>query len=180
MKLEKRRSILDIDPERGTVTKHYTDEVACARESYWYLTLDYGHPEVLDLDTAGGVLVTRYHTPCTELPNYRPIKQLVELLRRLETDGIHHRDVHIENIVQGPDGPLLIDWETAIHAPGHPSYDLHGPEVSGIPVPDIHVPLKRYRMWIGVEHRKSVKTLWNIRELPTTVDQRQASVAGSA
>jgi len=168
--ITKTRSILVIDRGRGLVTKYYKDVDTAAREIRWYQDLDYAHPELIDADLDKGVMVTRYYPPCIELPDYRPIGEIVNLLRRLEAEGIHHRDVHIENVVQAPDGPLLIDWETAIRMPGHKSYDLHGPDSSGVPAPDIHLRFPHYRMWLGAEHKKSLKTVWGISELPASMD----------
>lgn len=167
--LQKTRSTITIDRHKRTVTKRYKNLETARTEIRWYQTLDYGHPQLLDADPDAGIMITRYHAPCTELPNYRPIRGLIRLLKQLQTDGIHHRDVHIENIVQAPQGPLLIDWETGIHQPGHRSYDLYGPDESGVPAPDIHLRWPHYRMWIGSDHRKSVKTVWNLDELPALV-----------
>ncbi|ABQ86171.1 hypothetical protein PBI_TWEETY_102 [Mycobacterium phage Tweety] len=159
--LSKSRAILTIEPEKGIVTKRYRHPAAAAREIYWYRRLDYGHPELIDFDVDAGILVTSFHAPCEQLPDYRPVAGLIELLERLQADHIHHRDIHPGNVVRGPDGPLLIDWETAIEMDA-PSYDLHGP-ASGVPVPDIHTALpRRYEMWLGSDHRSSIKTLWGL------------------
>lgn len=62
------------------------------------------------------------------------------------------------NIVLTPDGPRLIDWETAIRTRGR-SYDLHGP-ATGTPVPAIHAALPNYVMWWNSPHRHSIRNRW--------------------
>jgi serine/threonine protein kinase len=65
---------------------------------------------------------------------------LFRLLRAAHATGICHRDVHIRNIVVGDDGrPLLIDPALAAPSVNAHCYDLEGPELSGVPVPDEHV-----------------------------------------
>jgi Phosphotransferase enzyme family len=63
---------------------------------------------------------------------------LLQLLSRLHSAGICHRDCHRENIVLDKGLPVLIDFELAIECdPNTPCYDLVGP-ASGITLPDQH------------------------------------------
>lgn len=152
MRREKTRATLIIGPE--TVTKQFRNPTDADTEISWYQQLPPGiAPQILHAED--DVLVITKHPPAK--PERGP---LIQLLQRLQSLGIHHRDVHPGNIVQGPDGPLLIDWETAIHATA-PSYDLHGPEVSGIPIPAIHQALGTgYCMWLHSSHRLSIRNQW--------------------
>jgi hypothetical protein len=87
------------------------------------------------------------------------VAELHVLLLRLHAEGVHHRDVHVRNLVRAADGrPLLIDWETAIHWPSALSYDLHGPDASGVPVPEIHAA--HTPQWWGSPQRMSIRSQW--------------------
>lgn len=149
--------------QRATITigrietvKTYHDPQQAAHEIAWYQALPWACPKLVDADPDRGRLVIVTHrTP----PDYRDVNGLARLLRSLEGLSIHHRDVHPGNIVQGVDGPLLIDWETALLADA-PSYDLYGPDISGVPVPDIHAALPNYVMWWGSPHRHSIRERW--------------------
>ncbi len=161
----------DLTIHGSTVTKRYRSPADALNEIGWYQTLPTGIcPNLIDADPTNGVLVIAYHHPANELQGYRPVKALAELLEELETRGVHHRDVHPGNIVDGPHGPLLIDWETAVSAAGL-SYDLHGPAVTGIPIPSIHQALGTgYAMWWGSDHRMSIKNAWRAECIPTISD----------
>lgn len=156
-----RKARADLTITAQTVTKRYHSPARAANEIHWYRTLPFGCPQLIDADPDTGTLVIAYHPPAT----HRPTTELLDLLRELEALHVHHRDVHPGNIVAGPDGPLLIDWETAILA-DCPSYDLYGPAVSGLPVPDIHTALRSksspngYVMWVGADHRMSIRNQW--------------------
>lgn len=153
----------------GRVTKRYHDPADAHTEILWYQQLA-GHritPRLIDADPATGTLIIAAHPPAGH--DYRPARQLAELLEQLQELGAAHRDVHPANIVESRHGPLLIDWETAIAtAPGAPSYDLHGPDVSGVPVPDIHRVIRSrnsphgYCMWWGSPHPASIRNQWGI------------------
>lgn len=151
---------------RGVITKQYRDPADATAEIHWYQHLA-GHricPRLIDANPDTGTLVLATHPPAGR--DYRPVRQLADLLYELESLGIAHRDVHPGNILAGPRGPLLIDWETAIHAPGAPSYDLHGPDASGVAVPSIHQALRSrnsphgYIMWWASDHRRSIRNQW--------------------
>ena len=154
---------------RGTVTKQYHDPADAHAEIHWYQQLADQQicPRLVDAHPDTGTLIIAAHRPAGH--DYRPAHQLAELLHQLQALGIAHRDVHPANIVEGPHGPLLIDWETAITAaPGARSYDLHGPELSGVPVPDIHQTIRSrnspngYAMWWGSPHRAPIRNQWGI------------------
>lgn len=67
----------------------------------------------------------------------------------------------MRNVVKGRAGqPLLIDWETAIEYPAELSYDLHGPEASGVPIPEIHRRL--IPAWWGSREKMSIKNQWEV------------------
>lgn len=64
--------------------------------------------------------------------------RIIRLLKSLADLGIHHRDASGLNVTIDGDGEVwLIDFEWAIEQGGC-SYDLFGPEVSGVPVPTGH------------------------------------------
>jgi len=114
---------------------------------------------LLDFDGATLTIETRHAG--TAFPEWRPIEPLRELLSALHAEGIHHRDLHLKNVVKGPAGqPLLIDWETAIEYPAELSYDLHGPEASGVPIPEIHRRL--IPAWWGSREKMSIKNQWEV------------------
>ncbi|MFC4124920.1 phosphotransferase [Nocardia rhizosphaerae] len=153
-----RRALITVD--RSAVTKTYSDLAQARAEVDWYRRVPWATPELLDADLDRGVLVIARHRSAADHREDRPAGELAELLRRLEAAGVHHRDVHVGNVVLTGDGPRLIDWETATSADA-PSYDLHGPEASGVPVPKIHTDLGTgYRMWWGAAHRMSIRSRW--------------------
>lgn len=139
-------------------TKRHRSAAAAAAEAAWYERVPWAAPRLLAVD--GPVLVLETCTPQVRCgPAWRPVDQLRDLLLRLHTDGIHHRDVHVRNLVRAPDGrPLLIDWETAIHLPSDLSYDLHGPDASGVPAPEIHT--NHTPQWWGSQQRMSIRSQW--------------------
>jgi len=141
------------------VTKHFADPTAATAERHWYATVPWACPTLLSY-TDTSITVERC-APATS----RDIDSIVELLQRLDREGVHHRDVHPGNLVVSTDGPKLIDWETAIYHPA-PSYDLYGP-ASGVPVPDIHAALASgYRMWLMSPHPMSIARLWRLDAQP--------------
>lgn len=140
----------------GRATKTFVDPADAEREAAWYQRVPWAAPCLLDLD---GPILTMQALPLAG-PRWRPAEQLRTLLEQLHAEGIHHRDVHPGNIVRGPHGPLLIDWETAIYWPSALSYDLHGPEASGVPVPDIHAGITP--QWWGSTQRMSIKNRWRV------------------
>ncbi len=115
----------------------------------------------------------------TKLPEWRPVEALRELLGALHAEGIHHRDVHLKNVVRRSGRPLLIDWETAIFHPSEFSYDLWGPEKSGVPIPDIH--RRMIPAWWGSKLRMSIKNQWERRPVsyqPAWVDGKEVGTGG--
>lgn len=172
MRLILRKSRADLTIGAHTVTKRYRDPRDAHTEIAWYQRAPDACPELIDADTDAGLLVIARHPPAHEFPNYQPAAELAALLRSLEARGIHHRDIHPGNIVAGPSGPLLIDWETAIHA-NTPSYDLYGPDASGIPAPEIHRVIRSknspngYVMWWSSPHPMSIRNRWGT-DIPTT------------
>lgn len=162
--VRKRRATLTIGTR--TVTKHHHNPEHTKIELDWYRRVPWACPELLD--HGPGFITIARHTAAHHDPAYRPVEQLAELLTHLESLGIHHRDVHAANVVAGPGGPLLIDWECAVTQTAR-SYDLYGPEISGVPVPDIHLKVRSgYVMWWGSPHPMSIRNRWETHCIPTT------------
>lgn len=151
---------------RGIVTKQYRDPADAVAEISWYQQLAGQRicPRLIDAHPDTGTLILAQHTPAGL--DYQPVRQLADLLFELEALGVAHRDVHPGNILAGPRGPLLIDWETAVTTPGVPSYDLYGPDASGVDVPSIHQAIRSrnsphgYCMWWASPHRWSIRNQW--------------------
>lgn len=157
------------------VEKRYHDREDMHPEYQWYMLLGgMVAPHLLDADILQGVLRIELGEPIGEpCP-----EELYGLLRWMEARGIHHRDVHPGNLVRVQGGLRIIDWETAIRCEGVPSYDLYGPDVSGVSVPVIHSQLRSgYQMWWNSRHRASVKSRWgvDVNELPGNLGRRQGS-----
>lgn len=154
--------------------KRYRNPADAYAEIDWYQNVGGRFaPRIIDADPERGLLVIEAHPVAHSMSGYRPVDALAELLHIMEAEGLHHRDVHPGNIVASPTGPLLIDWETAIAADA-PSYDLYGPEISGVTVPVIHAALpSNYTMWWGSTHRMSIANVWRTRApLPPAPQQR--------
>ena len=152
--------------ERATVevyadrtTKAYHDHSMAQSEADWYQRVPWACPELLDFDGFKLTIATA-HT-AEAFPEWRPVGALREILVELHRLGVHHRDVHVKNVVKGPRGtPLLIDWETALHFPSRLSYDLHGPDASGVQIPDIHRRL--IPAWWNSIQRTSIMNQWEV------------------
>lgn len=135
--------------------KTYNQPDWAAYEISFYRMVPWACPPLIWADA--GTLVTKTLPLAANNPDYQPVDDLIDLLTRLNDVGIHHRDVHPANIVIGADGPLLIDWECAIHYPNTMSYDLHGP-ISSVPIPDIHHDCGP--QWINSEDPSSIQNTW--------------------
>lgn len=128
------------------------------KELHFYQLVPWAAPKLIH--AGDDCLIIERLTPASKLPLWKPIDELYDLLKRIHNAGVNHRDVHIGNIVCHPvDGPLLIDWEHATDQVESESYDLVGP-ASGVE------PLKGHNgdpgqpMWIGSDHRLSIKRQW--------------------
>lgn len=141
---------------RAAATKVFVDPADAAREADFYRRFPWACPRLLDHD--GAVLTIEALPTAPRLPQWRPVDALRDLLTELHAHGVHHRDVHLGNLVRGPHGPLLIDWETAIDHPSALSYDLHGPQASGVPVPIIHAGM--HPQWWASPQRMSIRSQW--------------------
>jgi 2-polyprenyl-3-methyl-5-hydroxy-6-metoxy-1,4-benzoquinol methylase len=148
-----RRARVVVRPDR--TIKTYSDPALAAVEAGWYQRVPWACPRLLDFDGAELVIET---CRAGTTPGWRPADELRELLVALHAAGIHHRDVHVRNVVRRSGRPLLIDWETAIHQPSDLSYDLWGPDRSGVPVPDLHRGLAP--AWWGSPQHVSIKNQW--------------------
>ncbi|MCC9712071.1 phosphotransferase [Streptomyces sp. MNU76] len=154
---------------RSHTVKRYGSPAAAAAEACWYQRLPWAAPRLLDVDGAALVLQTR--PTARALPWWQPAEALRELLQAVHAEGVHHRDVHVGNIVQAEDGaPLLIDWETALARPAPLSYDLHGPDASGVPVPAIHGGMTP--QWWGSPQKSSIRMRWRTDAVPTEMGER--------
>lgn len=151
-----RRAVVSVGPRR-TTKRHRSPEAARA-EAAWYERVPWAAPRLLAVE--GSTLVLETCTPQARCdPGWRPVRELHELLRRLHAAGVHHRDVHVRNLVRDTDGRvLLIDWETALRQPSAVSYDLYGPEASGVPVPELHA--RHTPQWWGSPQRMSIRSQW--------------------
>lgn len=131
-------------------------------ESRWYELLPDFCPELIAVD--GPDMVTRHYPVAWDNPEWRDPAAIADLLRRLSKRGIHHRDVHLRNIVLKDGRPLLIDWYTAVCAPSCVSYDLYGEE-SGLSKPAGHID---FQCWTTA-NRWSIKEAWDV-DIPAEVD----------
>lgn len=151
------RALVEVFPDR--TIKTYKEPALAVVEAEWYVRVPWACPRLLDLD--GGTLTIETCEPGPDLLDWRPADQLRELLGSVHAEGIHHRDLHLRNVVRARDGrPLLIDWETAIEHPATLSYDLHGPAASGVPIPEIHTRL--IPAWWGSREKMSIKNQWGV------------------
>lgn len=150
-----RRSRTTIVLHPDVTIKTFNEAAWADNEIAFYKRVPWACPPLLY--AGNGTLVTETLPLAANIPDYHDTDAVIELLTRLEAHGIHHRDVHPANIVLGPKGPLLIDWECAALDPGHPSYDLYGPD-SGVPIPDIHATCGP--QWLNSADPASIKNTW--------------------
>lgn len=153
------RAVVHVGP-RWTV-KRYQQRRDARAEALWYERVPWAAPHPVHVDGPDLIIPT---LPVAALvPGWQPAQELHGLLVRLSQEGIHHRDVHTKNVVMGPDGsPLLIDWETAVMEPSSVSYDLYGPEASGVPVPKLHQKLGVAAQWWGCGQPFSIGREWGV------------------
>lgn len=131
------------------VVKQFSTVERFLREKSFYELVPWACPTLLDADRDRLALTVERLPVAVDLPDWRPIDELKVLLAYLFYCGVHHRDVHVKNIVSDGGAPKLIDWETAIvDQSAVASYDLVGPELSGVPKP---VELEGYQtqFWGG-------------------------------
>lgn len=148
--------------EPQIVLKRFRSAEQCAIEAQWYERYPQFCPELVDID--GPDLTTRRYAVAWETPEWKDADALAGLLLELHSAGVHHRDVHLRNIVLTPEGPRLIDWYTAVEVPGCASYDLYG-EAAGLDKPRGHID---YQCWT-TPNRWSIREAWGI-DVPTLVD----------
>lgn len=156
------RATIRVGPTETVKTFH--DPETFCRELGWYLAIPWAVPELVDHDITKLTLTVRSYPVAIDL-RWRPVRALYELLKALHDLDLHHRDVHVKNVVRGPQGPLLVDLETMIRQPSELSYDLYGPD-SGVPVPEIHQD--HYPQWWGAKNRMSIGVAWRA-DVPTEV-----------
>lgn len=157
------------------IVKTYRVREQMSPEYDWYMEVSGTFaPRLLDADLRRGQLVIE-----RGLPVIRPRpEELYEMLCEMAERGIYHRDVHPGNLVTVGGMLKLIDWETAIRDyRGVPSYDLWGPQLSGIEVPVIHSELRSkrspngYSMFWMSDHPASIKNQWGV-DVPTDLEGR--------
>lgn len=137
--------------------KTFRDPHVFEREIRWLETVPWACAELLSIDSETLTLTTKTYRTALELPDWRPLDGLAYLLRSLGQSMIHHRDVHVKNIICVDGEPRLLDWETATIHDGL-SYDLHGPV--DVPVPVIHGGF--LPQWWGSKEPYSIKSQWGV------------------
>lgn len=141
----------------GHVVKRHSTPGAAANEASWYRLVPWATPTLLGVD--GRDLHIEKCVPASSIPSWRPAGELYRLLCRLHGEGVHHRDLHMMNVVCGSRGQvLLIDWEFAIQYPSQVSYDLYGATASGVPKHSVHTNKPSWH-W-NVNRNYSVKNFW--------------------
>lgn len=149
------RAVVELHDDR--VIKTFATDKAAEREWRWYAQFPWATPKMVSRN--GSTVVLQRLPLASELPEWRPVDQMRTLLERLHRSHVHHRDVHALNVVRMPDGtPRLIDWETAFVQRCDYSYDLHGPELSGIPKPVEHDGYSA--QWWGAGTKYSLGRWW--------------------
>ena len=129
------RAVVELHDDR--VVKTFADASYAEREWRWYARFPWATPRMVSRD--GATVIVERLPLASELPDWRPVDQMKALLERLHASHVHHRDVHAKNVVRMPDGsPRLIDWETALIQRADYSYDIHGPDLSGVDKPAEH------------------------------------------
>lgn len=151
------RSYVEVGPD--VTVKRFVRPESAAHELSFYKLVPWACPELLDHDEL--TLTMRTYECAVDLPDWKPLGELRALLQRLHRVGVHHRDLHVKNVLRRPDGsPVLIDWECAVVMRTHLSYDLSGPGVSKVPVPDLHVRLNVTPAWWHSRERHSIFNRW--------------------
>jgi hypothetical protein len=140
------------------ITKVYHEPLDFLAEAGWAVRASregWGAPVVnvdpgsLSVTYERGVRVSR-HTPAWV--------ELLDLIGSLHAVGVHHRDVHLGNLLRFSGSLRLIDWETAIEVPGAASYDLDGP-TEAVPLPVLHEGLPA--MYLRATwHRRCLLRAW--------------------
>lgn len=163
---ERQRAVSVVHPEMTIKTYRPNWEYLAHKEVHYYQTYPWACPTLLYSNPERGVLVMRTGRMYSDMPDRSDPEGLLKLLQRLESHGIHHRDVHPGNIMEGPEGPLLIDWESAFDdgGTGMASYDLYGPGCSTILRPPQHEEFDE--MWWNATHPESIKNRWGVERYP--------------
>lgn len=155
------RSKHTVTLEQGSILKTFTAPEACRRELEAYRLVPWAAPKLLSHEDMRirlepcGVRLKRRHEP-----------ELRNLLEKIHAAGINHRDAHVGNVVVHRErGPLLIDWEHSTTSIGAVSYDLHGPEVSGVPDSEWHIGPP---MWWSAPHKRSFQRFFSKKQQETS------------
>jgi len=137
-----------------TYRDHYNLEVSAYRDFAW------AAPRLLHADDIKMTIVVERLVTAEELKTWHPRESLRKLLQRLHDFGVNHRDVHVGNVVRHPTrGPLLIDWEHHTRNVGPFSFDLYGPDKSGVSQPEGQ---RGIPMWWDAKHKRALGVAWNV------------------
>lgn len=148
------RNTVQVGPE--FTVKRFSDPDDWRREVQMMLAVPWAAPDLVDFSMCE--TVTETVTMARDRPDHKPYEELLALLMRLHDEGVNHRDVHVGNIgFHDTRGVVLIDWEHATTDVRTLSYDLCGQELSGVPQPESQ---RGRPMWLGSDHRMSVRTQW--------------------
>lgn len=139
--IERPRAVVEI----GDVwaAKTFDDPDTLERELGWSQRLPWIACPVIE--RTGDTLVMERLDMAVDVPEWRPVDELRALLVRLGAEGVHHRDLHVLNVGRDRRGAVrVIDWEWTIGGMPGRSFDLFGPEMSGVPDhrhPNGHPPI---------------------------------------
>lgn len=141
--------------ERDFAIKRFRSAQECETEARWFRRFPWAAPELVVQD--GPDMMTRRYPVAWETSEWRDAHALKALILRLFAEGVHHRDVHLRNIVLRDGQPLLIDWYTAIDHPSPVSYDLYGRRAA-LPKPEGHID---HQCW-DTPNPYSIKEAWGV------------------
>jgi len=140
------------------VAKQFTFEEHYRAELSAYTGLPWATPNLIGYDDTTLTIYTQKLATAEQLTWWRPQNSLRKLLTRLHEAGVNHRDVHVGNVLCDPHrGPVLIDWEHHTRNVGLVSYDLYGPDKSGVPQPEGQ---RGGPMWWDAKHKRAIAVRW--------------------
>lgn len=133
----------------GFVKKIFSCESSLRNELYFYNLFPTFSPEVFEVKPR--VLIMERLLTVSDFGKDGISRESVyEMLLNISEAGVHHRDAHILNIaIDKTNNPKLLDWETAIEYKSPFSYDLFGPDISGVPIPPIYQEYGFLPEWWG-------------------------------
>jgi Ser/Thr protein kinase RdoA (MazF antagonist) len=151
------------------VRKTYATAQEAGREVMWYRQVPWATPRLLAF--SGRTLHIERCVPAIESLDRRDPDGLFSLLLRLQERRIHHRDLHIRNVVFDGEGFVrLIDWEHAIRFDSAISYDIHGAARSGVPISPTCLGKEAWS-W-DASPRTSIRNYWGC-DVSAQLEQRK-------